>query len=215
MTLTLTLKDLRGKSILVNDTEELNNILMYMELNGVLWMNGNRPTQDNEDLSVPILLNLDSDEELTYTDYWDYQNNGIGLFLNMNVVNYKDLNLNWYKVFHSQDNTTEIYLYHIPTNKILVLNGFWVGNILHGRFSSNGSLITGFDVLKLSEDNHKLTLSDEVKLYQDRNNNTLSIGYVEKNSIFQITKNGFQLLNYNFPSPYMREIDEVTFKKVN
>lgn len=193
----MTLKDLRGKSILVNDTEELNNVLMYMELSGVLWVSGTKPTQDNEDITLPTLLNLDSDDELSYTDCWYFNE------VEDWIIDYRDLKLNWYKVLQCTNSlySKKIHLYHIPTNQNLPLNGLWKGFLTYGKADSH---------LPLQED-FKLTSSSEMTLYKDLDHNTLCVKFLINGNIINITKDGFKDDSYL----HKEMIDEVTFKKVN
>lgn len=193
------LKDLEGKSIYIRNHKQKMDVLTYMELSGVTWRSGSLPTKANINIEFPLYLNF-NDGKLSYNEKVDR----FPIIISHDkVINYTDLNVNWYRLLETSLGNK--FLYHIPTGEKLSIEN----HLSHGSVDGV-ELKTLFQLHYISvKVDHTLKRSDNIRLY--RKGNELSMEFISDNIFVSLSDDGFKLDNM-LNSEYV-EIDEVIFKK--
>lgn len=195
----MTFRELNGKHIRIHNRAKRDYILTYMELNGVTWNSGLLPTENRIIGGYPFFLNL-NDGILTHSPI------GSQFVNELNIISINGIieKLNWYKVLRSKYGI--FFLYHILTDKSLILNGENKGLVLNGRQ----------ELYPIYKD-LTLTSSDMIKLH--RKEYELFITYVNSNTCVSISEDGFtsralpktvSLDKYGYT-----EIEKILFKKTD
>lgn len=171
------------------------DVLMYMELSGVTWRSGSLPTKTNINIESPLYLNFNDDGKLSYNEKVDR----FPIIISPDkVINYTDLNVNWYRLLETPLGNK--FLYHIPTGKKLSIENHLSHESVDGVESKT--------LISVKVD-YTLKRSDNIRLY--RKGNELSMEFISDNIFVSLSDDGFKLDNM-LNSEYV-EIDEVIFKK--
>lgn len=216
------LKDLEGKRIYITNHKQKMDVLTYMELSGVTWNSGSLPTKANINIEYPLYLSLKYGK-LRYVGKVDR----IPIVISPDkIINYDDLNINWYKLLYNKQLGSK-FLLHIPTDERLTIenhiNGYNGYNYkLEELTIVKDHILKSSDNIKLYRRGNELSIkfisgdyllskSDDMKLFRNGSELSMKFNNYESDVHMNITKGGFiKDINHDFI-----EINEVLFKKTS